>query len=42
MLKDFIKFSVAAIGSMLLGSHLVYSYYQPMSVTIISLIKLFS
>jgi hypothetical protein len=31
---DFIKFGIAAFMSALLGSHAVYSYYQPMSVSL--------
>ena len=29
--SSFIRFGIAAIASMFLGSHVVYSYYQPMS-----------
>lgn len=31
MLVKFLKFGLAAFGSMLLGSHCVYMYYQPMA-----------
>lgn len=29
--KSFVKFSIAAIFSMFMGSHVVYTIYQPMS-----------
>jgi hypothetical protein len=32
IMKETIKLSIAAIVSMLIGSHCVYLYYKPMSV----------
>ena len=31
MLAEFLKFGLAAFGAMLVGSHCVYLYYQPMA-----------